>query len=276
MNLAANINYDSENDKVYVHANANVQALLDESDIYLQPLRERGIKVYLGILGNHDAAGVAQLSAWGAQQWAQEVAKLCKTYKLDGVNLDDEYSKKPILTNHWFTMHSAKAGARLAYELKIALQEHCSWPTEVSVYEYGALYNLPAVTIDGVTHNQSEFIDMVLADYGGRVIPYGDLTYAQCSGASIQLAYGNSLTEKAAQSALDKGYGWCMWFAFDPSGTGGTKNNLEHSMQQFNVAAKVFYNSTLKQPSLQYNKIGEGIYDPTPHVISQPSLGSLL
>ncbi|MBR3950971.1 MAG: DUF1735 domain-containing protein [Bacteroidaceae bacterium] len=265
--FAANINYDSDRDVVYLHNNPNVQALLDNSAAYLQPLRERGIKVYLGILGNHDAAGLAQLSNWGAEQWAQSVAETCYTYKLDGVNLDDEYSKNPLVDNHWFTQRSAKAGARLAYELKNALRNKCDWPTEVSVFEFGALYDLPAVTVDGQTHTQSEFIDIVLANYGGYVTPYGDLTYAQCSGASIELAQQRNLTERAAQNIINKGYGWCMWFAFDPSGTGGAKNNLEHSMQQFNVAAEMFYNSQVMPPVHVYNKIGEGIFDPTPHLI---------
>ena len=97
--FAANINYDIDNDVVYLHNNPNVQALLDNSDTYLQPLRERGIKVYLGLLGNHDAAGLAQLSNWGAEQWAKAIADTCYKYKLDGVNLDDEYSKEPILSN---------------------------------------------------------------------------------------------------------------------------------------------------------------------------------
>jgi hypothetical protein len=263
--FAANINYDSDNDVVYLHNNPNVQALLDNSDTYLQPLRERGIKVYLGLLGNHDAAGLAQLSDWGAEQWAQSVAETCSRYKLDGVNLDDEYSKSPIVDNHWFTQRSAKAGARLAYELKKALSEKCNWPTEVSIYEYGALYDLPEVSIDGTTHTQSEFIDFIVADYGGRSTPYGDLTYAHCSGASIQLAQGRTLTDRSARTIASQGYGWCMCFAFDPSGTGGTRNNREHSMEQFNVAAQVFYNSFMAQPTYVYNKIGEGIYDATPH-----------
>lgn len=263
--FAANINYNSEEDRVYLHNNPNVQALLDNSDTFIQPLREKGIKVYLGLLGNHDASGLAQLSDWGAQQWAQEVAEVCYTYGLDGVNLDDEYSKEPDLSNPWFTTRSAAAGARLAYELKVALAEKCSWPTEVSIYEYGKLYNLPEVTIDNITHTQSEFIDFIVADYGQQSYPYGDLTYSHCSGASIQLNQNRTLTENRAKSVLANGFGWCMWFAFDPSGTGGANKNLTHSMKQFNNAAKVFYNSELAEPAYVYNKIGEGEYDATPY-----------
>ena len=267
--FAANINYDSRNDVVYLHNNPNVQALLDESEVYLQPLRKKGIKVYLGLLGNHDAAGLAQLSDWGAHEWAQEVAEACRTYKLDGVNLDDEYSGYPDLNNPWFTSHSSYAASRLCYELKMALKEKCYWPTEVSVFEWGAIYNLPEVTLeDGTVVPQSEWLDWSCANYGSASYPYGDLTYANCSGASIQLNYGYTFNSSDATRILEKEYGWVMWFAFDPSGTGSVANNRVHSMNQFQKAAQGLYGQDMAQPQYVYNKKGEGKYDPTPYPIN--------
>ena len=265
--FAANINYDSVNDVVYLHNNPNVQALLDESEVYLQPLRKRGIKVYLGLLGNHDAAGLAQLSAMGAKEWSKEVAEAVRTYKLDGVNLDDEYSGTPDLSNPWFDSHSAYAASRLCYELKMAMKEACYWPTEVSVFEWGAIYNLPEYTDEnGVKHTQSEFLDWSCANYFGSSSPYGDLTYANCCSASVQLNYGDEIY--GLQRAIDNGYGWIMWFAFDPSGTGGIQNNRQHSMTQFEKTATTLYGQSMAQPQYVYNKLGEGKYDPTPHAIN--------
>lgn len=256
--FAANINYNSNDDVVYLHNNPNVQALLDETEVYIQPLRKAGIKVYLGLLGNHDAAGLAQLSDWGAKEWAAEVAEACKTYKLDGVNLDDEYSSSPNTGNKWFASRSAAAGARLMYELKMALKESCNWPTEVSHFDWGSLYNLPEV--DG--HKQSEFVDFHVANYGSASSPYGDLTMKQCSGASVQLNYGNTISQSRAEQIKTDGYGWIMWFAFDPSGTGSVSNNRNHSVAQFNNVALGCYGQALKTPTGVYNKIGEGKYDP--------------
>jgi hypothetical protein len=264
--FAANINYDAVNDVVYLHNNPNVQALLDESEVYLQPLRKKGIKVYLGLLGNHDAAGLAQLSDWGAREWAKEVAEACRVYKLDGVNLDDEYSAAPDLTNPWFTSRSSAAAARLAYELKVAMKEACYWPTEVSFFEWGSIYNTPTIEVDGQTITQSQYVDFVVADYWGYVTPWGDLTEANCSAASIQLNYGNEFY--GYKRALEQGYGWIMWFAFDPSGTGGINNNRVHSMTQFQAAAEKLYGKNMAEPQYVYNKIGEGKYDPTPYPIN--------
>lgn len=266
--FAANINYNSAEDRVYLHNNPNVQALLDHSETLLQPLREAGIKVYLGLLGNHDAAGLAQLSNWGAETWAREVAEACAAYGLDGVNLDDEYSKSPDLTNKWFAARTPAAGAQLAYELKSALAELCPWPTEVSVFEYGALKNLPAVIDNGTSHPQSEFLDILIPNYGAASVPYGDLDYSHCCGASIEINYYDTLSESYARNMFARGYGWCMWFGFDPSGSGGVKSNLTHSMKQFRTAAKIFYDSELQDPRAVYHKLGEGSYDPEPYELN--------
>ena len=267
--FAANINFNRAEDVVYLSNNPNVQALLDDSEIYLQPLRKKGIKVYLGLLGNHDAAGLCQLSDWGAQQWAQEVAEACKTYKLDGVNLDDEYSSSPDLNNHWFAPRSAAAGARLCYELKKALKATCPWETEVSTFAYGQLYSLPTSVKDletGEDQSISKWLDFHVANYGGTTSPYGDLTKAQCSGMSIELNRGyGSITEDSARNMKNQGYGWCMWFAFDPSGTGTVNSNRYRSDGFIKAAAKGFYDQELKEPTGVWNKIGEGKYDPNRH-----------
>lgn len=267
--FAANINFNRAEDVVYLSNNPNVQALLDDSEIYLQPLRKKGIKVYLGLLGNHDAAGLCQLSDWGAQQWAQEVAEACKTYKLDGVNLDDEYSSSPDLNNHWFAPRSAAAGARLCYELKKALKATCPWETEVSTFAYGQLYSLPTSVKDletGEDQPISKWLDFHVANYGGTTSPYGDLTKAQCSGMSLELNRGyGSITEDSARNMKNQGYGWCMWFAFDPSGTGTVSSNRYRSDGFIKAAAKGFYDQELKEPTGVWNKIGEGQYDPNRH-----------
>lgn len=267
--FAANINFNRAEDVVYLSNNPNVQALLDDSEIYLQPLRKKGIKVYLGLLGNHDAAGLCQLSDWGAQQWAQEVAEACKTYKLDGVNLDDEYSSSPDLSNHWFAPRSAAAGARLCYELKKALKATCPWETEVSTFAYGQLYTLPTSVKDletGEDQSISKWLDFHVANYGGTTSPYGDLTKAQCSGMSLELNRGyGSITEDSARNMKNQGYGWCMWFAFDPSGTGTVNSNRYRSDGFIKAAAKGFYDQELKEPTGVWNKIGEGKYDPNRH-----------
>ncbi len=264
--FAANINYNSVDDVVYLHNNPNVQALLDESDVYIQPLRKAGIKVYLGLLGNHDAAGLCQLSDWGAKEWAKEVAQACKEYKLDGVNLDDEYSGYPDGSNKWFTSSaSAAAGSRLMYELKKELKRVCSWPTEISYFQWGALYTATSVTDQETQaeYTPSNFVDFYVANYGGASRPFSDMSYANCSFMSIECNLGRgSISESSARAAKEQGYGWCMWFAFDPSGTGGINSNFYRVKDYMQAFAKGCYDCNLVEPTGVYHKRGEGKYDP--------------
>lgn len=91
--FSANINYDEKTGRVYIYNNENVQAILDKREHYLKPLQDRGMKVILGILGNHDRSGIANLADETAKAFAQEVKAMCDAYNLDGIFVDDEYSK---------------------------------------------------------------------------------------------------------------------------------------------------------------------------------------
>lgn len=80
--FSANINYDAANDKVFVSNNPNVQHLLTNRAKYLKPLQDKGIKVILSILGNHDRSGIANLSTTRAKAFAQELKNTCDLYNL--------------------------------------------------------------------------------------------------------------------------------------------------------------------------------------------------
>jgi len=267
--FAGNINWNAEKERVYMNANPNVQALLDNSEELLQPLRKKGIKVLLDILGNHDQAGIAGLSDYGCEQFGRELAQICLDYKLDGIGFDDEYSSYGYAETQWFTYPSSQQAARLCYETKKAMTELCPWETWVHLYYLGYIYSsLPSVTIDGVEHLPSEFIDNVCADYGRSASSVNGMDLSGCAGTSIQLNYGNGIAASSAKSYMDQGYGWIMWFAFDPSGTGTVTSNRTHSLQQFRNMAEGCYNQSVLDPKNVYDKIGEGAYDPEPHPIN--------
>lgn len=59
----------------------------------VQPLQNKGIKVLLGLLGDHTGVGFANLSPAMLESFAQQVATCVNTYGLDGVDLDDEYAR---------------------------------------------------------------------------------------------------------------------------------------------------------------------------------------
>lgn len=89
--FAANINYDGRS--AYLHLNENVRHVLENAESTIRPLQDRGIRVTLSVLGNHQGAGLANFpDAHAADRFAQEVAAVVRRYGLDGVDLDDEWS----------------------------------------------------------------------------------------------------------------------------------------------------------------------------------------
>ncbi|SFN26701.1 Glycosyl hydrolases family 18 [Chryseobacterium oleae] len=91
--FAANINYNTSTQKAYLHFNDQVTNVLSNKSTYIKPLQDKGIKVMLSILGNHQGAGFANFpNQAAAKAFAQELADAVNTYGLDGIDFDDEYA----------------------------------------------------------------------------------------------------------------------------------------------------------------------------------------
>lgn len=91
--FAANINYNTSTQKAYLSFNTQVTNVLSNKNTYIKPLQDKGIKVMLSILGNHQGAGFANFpNQAAAQAFAQELANAVNTYGLDGIDFDDEYA----------------------------------------------------------------------------------------------------------------------------------------------------------------------------------------
>lgn len=91
--FAANINYNTSTQKAYLYFNTQVTNVLSNKNTYIKPLQDKGIKVMLSILGNHQGAGFANFpNQAAAQAFAQELADAVNTYGLDGIDFDDEYA----------------------------------------------------------------------------------------------------------------------------------------------------------------------------------------
>lgn len=89
--FAANINLDKDG-APYISCNTQTAYVLQNADKIIRPLQEKGIKVHLSILGNHDDAGMRSLSEDGAKAFAKELKAYADIYGLDGFDFDDEYS----------------------------------------------------------------------------------------------------------------------------------------------------------------------------------------
>lgn len=91
--FAANINYNTTTKKAVLFYNQQVTNVLSNRNTYIKPLQDKGIKVLLSVLGNHQGAGFSNFpSQAAAQEFAQQLSNAVTTYGLDGIDFDDEYA----------------------------------------------------------------------------------------------------------------------------------------------------------------------------------------
>lgn len=219
--FSANINYNPENGRVYVFNNENVQHLLDNREKYLKPLQDRGIKVVLGILGNHDRSGVANLSVEAAQEFAKEMKAMADAYHLDGFFFDDEYSAYQTPVPPGFVTPSNDAAARLMYEAKKVMPDKL-----MCAYVYSRTANFPN-PIDGVY--AGDFVDWGIHDYGGSYDLSSRYPGLQKSGMALysqEFARNYYTTQNNLRNLRNNGYGGHMIFAMDPYRTNFTSRQL--------------------------------------------------
>lgn len=248
--FSANIRFNRETGRVYVHNNENIQALLDKREHYLKPLQDRGIKVLLGILGDHDGSGIGNLSEANAYEFAKEIKAVCDAYSLDGIFIDDEYSEYSNYNLHLtypngFVSPSKAAAARLFYEIKQAQPE--KW---IATYVLGFTWGFPA--INGV--EAGEYVDYAIHDYGGKYdlspyyigMPKSNMgLYSQELNLQKGLAGEHELRDMRAN-----GYGSHMIFAMDPN-----RNNFESiQMPAMQRVARAFYDEELVFDGIKYPK----------------------
>ncbi|MDR1091488.1 MAG: DUF1735 domain-containing protein [Prevotella sp.] len=218
--FSGNINYDSETGKVYNYNNPNIQHLLDNHGKYLKPMQDRGIKIVLGILGNHDRSGVANLADETARAFAKELKAVCDAYHLDGIFWDDEYSTYQTPPPVGFVSPSNAAAARLCYETKKIMPDKLT-----CAYVYGRTYSFPSV--DGV--QPGEFVDWGIHDYGGSSDLSGNYPGLQKSGMALysqEFARNYYTSDSNLQRLRSNGYGGHMIFAMDPFRTNFSSRQL--------------------------------------------------
>lgn len=97
--FSANINWNGIQGKPELYYNESVRRILDNRDVFVKPLQDRGIKVLLSLMPNHQAIGFSNLDITGERSMikglARDIQEAVQTYGLDGVMFDDEYANYP-------------------------------------------------------------------------------------------------------------------------------------------------------------------------------------
>lgn len=243
--FSANIRYDDNTGKVYLHRNASISTILNNRDKYIKPLQDRGIKVALGIMGDHTVAGVANMTQSMAEEFAAELKSYCDAYNLDGVFFDDEYSDYTRFPGFVFPA-STDAAARLVYETKKAM------PDKLCMVYIWALTASFQKAVDGV--DPGLFIDYAAADYGvnASVNSYKGITKKQLATSSQEFSPEKNNIRTAAQirGFVAQGYGANMIFAFNPYAS----NYAWVQVTGLNALAEGAYNDELVDSKVRYPK----------------------
>ncbi len=194
--FAANINYDGTN--AYLHFNENVQNVLDNVATEVRPLQQKGIKVLLSILGNHQGAGFANFpSEQAADAFAQQLADAVTTYGLDGIDFDDEYAE---YGNNGTGQPNDSSFVYLVSALREKLPNKF-----ITLYDIGPASD--RLTYNGVSIANT-FDYAWNPYYGTWAIPSGPTSKSRLSPAAVSFtATSSSTAASLAQRTVSEGYG---------------------------------------------------------------------
>jgi hypothetical protein len=206
--FAANINYDGTN--AYLYFNENVQNVLDNVATQVRPLQQKGIKVLLSILGNHQGAGFANFpNQAAAEAFAQQLADAVNQYGLDGIDFDDEYAE---YGNNGTGQPNDFSFVYLVQALRAKLPDKL-----ITLYDIG-----PAS--DRLSYNGQSIANTFNYAwnpyYGTWSVPSGPSDKSRLSPAAVSYTATSSGTAASlAQRTVDEGYGVFLTYNLTESDT---------------------------------------------------------
>lgn len=259
--FSANVNFDETTGRPFVFFNENIQPKLDRFDHYYRPLQERGVRIILSLLPNHDRAGLSNMTTEGARAFAQEVRAICDAFGLDGIMLDEEYMARNFINNPapGFLRPSQYNLARMAFEIKQA-QPHRSLMLYLfadissSTDWAGGSSNFPLPDIDGI--EPGEFIDFAIQDYNASVgfpsqirgVPDARQAWRSQEWVLPRQAATTQTVENNLRAERDRGRLSHMIFGFDPS-RGNWNTTQLPAMQR---TANAYFEDEVKDSGVRY------------------------
>ena len=206
--FAANINYDGSN--AYLFFNDQVTNVLNNVATQVRPLQQKGIKVLLSVLGNHQGAGFANFpNQAAADAFAQQLADAVNQYGLDGIDFDDEYAE---YGNNGTGQPNDFSFVYLVQALRAKLPNKL-----ITLYDIG-----PAA--DRLTYNGQSIAETFNYAwnpyYGTWGVPSGPSEKSRLSPAAVSYTDTSSSTAASlAQRTVSEGYGVFLTYNLTESDT---------------------------------------------------------
>lgn len=229
--FAANMNYDAKTGKRYLYFNQELQPIVNDPDKYIKPLRDRGIKVLVDILPNHQGVGYYNFQNY---EEALEFARECKRYTdilgIDGWDIDEEYARYDKLREK-----PQKGNASIFWFMR-AMKE--VMPDKLlTLYDFG--HELEYDDIDETGKKATDYLDYSWANYREDHPSIAGLPNQKYGKLSIEASRGQLNTyelSKGAQENLKDCYG--LFMVFNINGGDIRNKNAETSLSE---ATKLFY-----------------------------------
>lgn len=204
--FAANINYDAGTKAGTLYFNPNVQRVLDNAATQIRPLQQKGIKVVLSVLGNHQGAGFANFpSQQAASTFAKQLSDTVAKYGLDGIDFDDEYAD---YGNNGTGQPNAGSFVYLVSALRANMPDKI-----ISLYNIGPAAS--RLSYGGVDVS-SKFDYAWNPYYGTWQVPGIALPKSKLSPAAVQIGGTSQSTAAAlARRTVSEGYGVYLTYNLD-------------------------------------------------------------
>lgn len=202
--FAANINYNTTTGKAVLYNNPNVSNVLANKATQIVPLQNKGMKVLLSILGNHQGAGFCNFtSRTAAHAFAKQLSDTVAYYGLDGIDFDDEYAD---YGNNGTTQPNDSSFVMLVDELRQLM------PTKIISFYY---YGPAASRLSWGGKKVGDFANYSWnAIYGTYSVPnVAGLTKSQLGPAAVDIQSTSQTTANSlATQTKNNGYGVYLWY----------------------------------------------------------------
>ncbi|WP_307172655.1 endo-beta-N-acetylglucosaminidase H [Streptomyces sp. B3I7] len=204
--FAANINYDTGTKSATLYFNENVQRVLDNAATQIRPLQQKGIKVVLSVLGNHQGAGFANFpSQQAASTFAGRLSDTVAKYGLDGIDFDDEYAE---YGNNGTGQPNAGSFVHLVSALRADMPGKI-----ISLYNIGPAAS--RLSYGGVDVS-SKFDYAWNPYYGSWQVPGIALPKSKLSPAAVEIGRtSQSTVTSLARRTVSEGYGVYLTYNLD-------------------------------------------------------------
>ena len=225
--FAANMNYDIPKSKRYLSFNDKLQPILKDPDKYIKPLKDRGIKVVVDILPNHQGVGYYNFQNYEeALEFARDCKQYADKYGFDGYDIDEEWADY-----HKLKQKPTKGNESILWFMR-AMKE--VMPDKLlTLYDYG--HNLSSYDVDEHGKGAKDYLDYSWSDYSRNQTSFVGLPNEKYGKMSVNATYGTYGVGWAAEANVKDCFGMMMIYNINGNSiaAGRVATNLSSATKLF-------------------------------------------